>query len=40
MSLNNKGFGKFSKTVIKLEKTFGIASLIDCDITHWKNTSN
>ena len=24
MSLNNKGFGKFSKTDIKLEKTFGI----------------
>ena len=30
MSLNNKGFGKYSKTDIKLEKTFGIASLVDC----------
>ena len=30
MSLNNKGFGKYSKTDIKLEKTFGIASIIDC----------
>ena len=30
MSLNNKGFGKFSKTEIKLEKSFGIASMIDC----------
>ena len=32
MSLNNKGFGKYSKTDIKLEKTFGIASLIDCEL--------
>ncbi len=32
MSLNNKGFGKYSKTDIKLEKTFGIASLIDCHL--------
>ena len=30
MSLNNKGFGKYSKTDIKLQKTFGIASLVDC----------
>ncbi len=30
MSLNNKGFGKYSKTDIKLEKTFGIASIVDC----------
>ncbi len=30
MSLNNRGFGKYSKTFIKLEKTFGIASIIDC----------
>ena len=30
MSLINKGFGKYSKTDIKLEKTFGIASLVDC----------
>ena len=30
MSLNNKGFGKFSKTNIKLEKSFGIASMVDC----------
>ena len=32
MSLNNKGFGKYSKTDIKLEKTFGIASLVDCHL--------
>ena len=32
MSLNNKGFGKYSKTDIKLEKTFGIASVVDCHL--------
>ncbi len=32
MSLNNKGFGKYSKTNIKLEKTFGIASIVDCHL--------
>ena len=32
MSLNNKGFGKYSKTDIKLEKTFDIASLVDCHL--------
>ena len=32
MSLNNKGFGKYSKTDIKLEKTFGIASIVDCHL--------
>ncbi len=32
MSLNNKGFGKYSKTNIKLEKSFGIASFIDCTL--------
>ena len=32
MSLNNKGFGKFSKTDVKLEKTFGIASIVDCHL--------
>ena len=32
MSLNNKGFGKYSKTDIKLEKTFVIASLVDCHL--------
>ncbi len=32
MSLNNNGFGKYSKTDIKLEKTFGIASLVDCHL--------
>ncbi len=32
MSLNNKGFGKYSKTDVKLEKTFGIASLVDCHL--------
>ena len=32
MSLNSKGFGKYSKTDIKLEKTFGIASLVDCHL--------
>ena len=32
MSLNNKGFGKYSKTDIRLEKTFGIASLVDCHL--------
>ncbi len=30
MSLNNKGYGKYSKTSIFLEKTFEIASLVDC----------
>ena len=30
MSLNNKGYGKYSKTDIKLEKSFGIASIVDC----------
>ena len=30
MSLNNKGFGKYSKTDIKLEKSFEIASIVDC----------
>ena len=32
MSLNNKGFGKYSKTDIKLEENFGIASIIDCHL--------
>ncbi len=32
MSLNNRGSGKYSKTVINLEKSFGIASIVDCDI--------
>ena len=32
MSLNNKGFGKYSKTDIKLEKTFGIASIVNCHL--------
>ena len=32
MSLNNKGLGKYSKTDIKLEKTFGIASIVDCHL--------
>ena len=32
MSLNNKGFGKYSKTDVKLEKTFGIASIVDCHL--------
>ena len=32
MSLNNKGFGKYSKTQIKLEKSFGIASIVDCKL--------
>ena len=32
MSLNNNGYGKYSKTDIKLEKTFEIASLIDCNL--------
>ncbi len=32
MSLNNKGYGKYSKTHIKLEKSFGIASIIDCEL--------
>ena len=32
MSLNSKGFGKYSKTDIKLEKTFGIASIVDCHL--------
>ena len=32
MSFNNKGFGKYSKTDIKLEKTFGIASIVDCHL--------
>ena len=30
MSLNNKGYGKYSKTDVKLEKSYGIASMIDC----------
>ncbi len=30
MSLNNKGVGKYSKTEIKLVKSFGIASMVDC----------
>ncbi len=30
MSFNTKGNGKFSKTIIKLEKSFGIASVVDC----------
>ncbi len=30
MSLNSKGFGKYSKTEIKIEKSFGIASIVDC----------
>ncbi len=30
MSLNSKGFGKYSKTDIRLEKSFGIASIVDC----------
>ncbi len=30
MSLNNKGYGKYSKTDIKLEKSFEIASIVDC----------
>ncbi len=32
MSLNNKGFGKYSKTDVKIEKTFGIASIVDCHL--------
>ena len=32
MSLNNKGYGKYSKTTIKLEKSYGIASIIDCEL--------
>ena len=32
MSLNNKGFGKYSKTEIKLEKSFGVASVVDCTL--------
>ncbi len=32
MSLNTKGFGKYSETDIKLEKSFGIASIIDCKL--------
>ena len=32
MSLNRKGFGKYSRTDIKLEKTFGIASIVDCHL--------
>ncbi len=32
MSLNNKGFGKYSKTDIKLEKSFGISSIVDCEL--------
>ena len=30
MSFNNKGYGKYSKTDIILEKSFGIASIVDC----------
>ena len=32
MSLNTKGFGKYSRTDIKLEKSFGIASMVDCEL--------
>jgi len=32
MSLNNKGYGKYSKTTIKLEKSYGIASIVDCEL--------
>tara|TARA_B100000575_G_scaffold74249_1_gene57852 strand:- start:11892 stop:12863 length:972 start_codon:yes stop_codon:yes gene_type:complete len=32
MSLNQKGFGKYSKTDIKIEKSFGIASIVDCNL--------
>ena len=32
MSLNNKGYGKFSKTSIKLDRSFGIASIVDCTL--------
>ena len=32
MSLNNKGFGKFSKTDIRLERSFEIASMVDCEL--------
>ena len=32
MSLNNKGYGKYSKTIIKLEKSYGIASIVDCEL--------
>tara|TARA_B100001057_G_scaffold204715_1_gene205360 strand:+ start:1539 stop:2510 length:972 start_codon:yes stop_codon:yes gene_type:complete len=32
MSLNNKGYGRYSKTVIKLEKSYGIASIVDCEL--------
>ncbi len=32
MSLNNKGYGKYSKTDVKLEKSFEIASIVDCEL--------
>ncbi len=32
MSMNNKGNGKFSKTIIKLEESYEIASMIDCEL--------
>ncbi|MFL2520499.1 MAG: RluA family pseudouridine synthase [Alphaproteobacteria bacterium] len=32
MSLNNKGYGRYSKTIIKLEKSYGIASIVDCEL--------
>ncbi|MDC3131696.1 RluA family pseudouridine synthase [Pelagibacteraceae bacterium] len=32
MSLNNKGYGKYSKTIIKLEKSYGVASVVDCEL--------
>ena len=32
MSLNQKGYGKYSKTDIKLERSFGIASIVDCNL--------
>ena len=32
MSLNHKGYGKYSKTDIKLERSFGIASIVDCNL--------
>ena len=32
MSLNQKGYGKYSRTDIKLERSFGIASIVDCNL--------
>ena len=32
MTLNNKGYGRYSKTIIKLEKSYGIASVVDCEL--------